>query len=235
MGLFDNLKMKFSQKEIEEHTCPYCFEKIKNEDLVFRATQGNPENDELLLKYKKEKLDESIDDQLELPIMDPKSDGIREIKRRDKSQGNYIFRVEHKEYGSSSKRLCPKCHNDLPSKFSEVPIVNISLFGSTKSGKTTFLLKLLETLRHQKIGNLVAYPLVDSDIDGKIIKLEKNVMEATNTEIQDHLIFWKFQIQTTLFYFLYMILQVKIPQYLIIFIKVNLDKSNLKIAMLCLY
>ncbi|MBS6705033.1 MAG: hypothetical protein KH281_01135 [Lachnospiraceae bacterium] len=68
----------------------------------------------------------------------------------------FLTRVKDCYSEDSTVRLCPKCHNKLPSTYGKYKALFISVVGITGSGKTVYLNQLLESLqKHLSCAGLV--------------------------------------------------------------------------------
>lgn len=72
-------------------------------------------------------------------------------------QDGFLTRVKDCYAGVSTIRLCPKCHNRLPSTYGKHKVLFISVVGITGSGKTVYLNQLMESLqKHLSCAGLIA-------------------------------------------------------------------------------
>lgn len=72
-------------------------------------------------------------------------------------QDEFLTRVQDRFAGVSTVRLCPHCHNKLPSTYGKHKVIFISVVGITGSGKTVYLNQLMESLqKHLSCAGLVA-------------------------------------------------------------------------------
>lgn len=62
-------------------------------------------------------------------------------------EDGFLIRVKDRFAGVSTVRLCPKCHNKLPSTYGKHKLLFISVVGITGSGKTVYLNQLMECLQ----------------------------------------------------------------------------------------
>lgn len=175
---------KMKPKEIGiESVCPYCFEKVKANDIVFRALRGEEEVDGKLSAYSK-KIGIDIDFSLK-PVISQTDAGTTVIDK-DKFN-NAPIRVRHNTLGESSTKLCPYCHNDLPYKFGSVPLVNISLVGNTSVGKTVYMTELGNHIDNfiSKETPLSSTPAGDETtfdiLKDRISLLQDMILDANNT------------------------------------------------------
>ncbi len=89
------------------------------------------------------------------PIIDPSSlqdrsylkdqDGGGDVFVRDAD--GMVVRVELADGKRCTSRVCPHCHNPLPSGYGKHPIKFVSVIGITGSGKTVFLSQLLKDMQ----------------------------------------------------------------------------------------
>ncbi len=55
----------------------------------------------------------------------------------------------YEERVSLATRACPRCHCELPSEFGLLPVINLCLMGGRASGKTAYLIALIQQLNRQ--------------------------------------------------------------------------------------
>lgn len=78
------------------------------------------------------------------PIIRPRVNGVSEL-----SYDNDGFaRAVKDPWGVETRdRVCPHCHNPLPSRYGKYPVRYISVIGISGAGKTVFLSKLIECIK----------------------------------------------------------------------------------------
>lgn len=137
-------------------TCPFCFKKFKTEQVVFRAThseKGDPEYekavDELLNQYNK-KVGKGALAEVN-PIV--RAEGLPESNKV--RVDGVLIEIRDKYDISTSERLCPYCHNDIPITSGRGSSKIISVVGASQAGKSiymTTLLYVLERYTGERIG-----------------------------------------------------------------------------------
>lgn len=137
-------------------TCPFCFKKFKTEQVVFRAThseKGDPEYekavDELLNQYNK-KVGKGALAEVN-PIV--RAEGLPESNKV--RVDGVLIELRDKYDISTSERLCPYCHNDIPITSGRGSSKIISVVGASQAGKSVYmttLLYVLERYTGERIG-----------------------------------------------------------------------------------
>jgi len=116
--------------------CPYCFEQFRRAEIAFRCINPRPnrcppEDDEALGNYQ----------------------GFVAAPKLPR-----VFTPPAGWWGSpqsavcncgvkTTKRICPRCHNDLPGQFDSQDSYNIALIGAKDSGKSHYIAVLIHELR----------------------------------------------------------------------------------------
>jgi hypothetical protein len=119
-------------------TCPYCFEKYPSSQVAFRCINPDPsrcpfEPDQPLANYQR----------LQTPpklgrVFAPKINWLRRTVQAVFSCGV-----------STTKTVCPRCHNDLPNLFGAVDSYTIALIGAKESGKSHYIAVLINELTNR--------------------------------------------------------------------------------------
>lgn len=154
---------KKEKKAEDTFKCPFCFQSVNPENVAFRAKDVLKEQDRLSdpdnmdIKYLEKKDDiyeqfwrmypgsEPVSEYAKHPVIDNAApDCIHGVYQRD--QSGFVYAVSYGKNKSSDIRICPHCHNTLPSGFGKYPVKYISIVGITSSGKTVYLSQLLRKL-----------------------------------------------------------------------------------------
>ncbi|MEW9097078.1 MAG: hypothetical protein AB2417_18530 [Clostridiaceae bacterium] len=164
-------------------TCPFCFKKFKTEQVVFRASHfenGDPEYektvDELLNEYNK-KVGKGVLGEIN-PIIVPKDLPEKNKVRVD----GVLIEIKDKYDMSTSERLCPFCHNELPITSGRGPSKIISVVGASQAGKSVYMTTLLYTLEKYSCERMNASLIAGSSLYNDEIRenqekiFEKNIM-----------------------------------------------------------
>ncbi|OAJ73725.1 hypothetical protein AYJ08_12735 [Brevibacillus sp. SKDU10] len=129
--------------------CPYCFAKYSPDQVVFRAThhRDDDENyalqeDEILNQYR-DKFGLDAIEELEA-VIDPAT-----IPQENQLYVDQVLAGLTDRYGMVTKRrLCPKCHNELPITAGKAPSNIISIVGASQVGKSVYMTSLIHTLQN---------------------------------------------------------------------------------------
>jgi hypothetical protein len=141
-------------KKTHEIICPFCFEKFLPDKVVFRVERL--EGDYQLKK------DDELDKYREMFGMDGAGDIEPVIEKADSSILNPIIQdgikvgLYDKNGNKTMRRLCPKCHNDLPVTAGKTASKVISIVGASQVGKSVYIASLIHTLRNSTAGNFNA-------------------------------------------------------------------------------
>ncbi|MHB8061424.1 MAG: TRAFAC clade GTPase domain-containing protein [Ruminiclostridium sp.] len=162
MGFFDFLRGKTQVKveapKIYDIVCPYCFKKFPPEDVVFRASHSTDEDEDYMLQEDevlnrwREKFGLDEQDELEC-VINPVEIPEENKKRMD---GGVLFEIIDKHGYTTSKRLCPACHNILPISSGRVPSNIISIVGASQVGKSVYMTSLIHVLQRVTANNFDA-------------------------------------------------------------------------------
>lgn len=136
-------------------TCPYCFAQVPRQRIAFRcmgrAGRGpgcEPVLDERLAEYTGSTATASLP-----PVFPPPS----AIGRSGRS------RADCPQCGRpSGRRVCPECHNPLPSAYCDTPGRIVALVGAKNAGKSTYIAVLLHELMN-RVGTELDASLVACD------------------------------------------------------------------------
>ncbi|WFA76178.1 hypothetical protein PFZ59_01410 [Streptococcus suis] len=142
--MFDFLKI-FKKEVVEEigllervHRCPFCFEQVRANDVHFRSSWEEDIVDDPLFDAYCQKNGIATEAKSAFFTLEDS-----EIINKEVKEDGVIIGIETNDGRYHRTKLCPKCHNDLPTDFGHYPLINISLYGTTMSGKSTYLYELL--------------------------------------------------------------------------------------------
>lgn len=127
--------------------CPFCFKKFKTDQVFFRAShaeEGDPEYekivDELLNEYNR-KTGKSALPEINSVIK------TQDIPEKNKTRvDGVLIEIKDKYDISTSERICPYCHNELPITAGRGPSKVISVVGASQVGKSVYMTALLYVL-----------------------------------------------------------------------------------------
>ncbi|MGL4607608.1 MAG: TRAFAC clade GTPase domain-containing protein [Eubacteriaceae bacterium] len=148
--MFGRGKKDLKNKEINrvyDIVCPFCFNKFPADDVLFRMEWSN-ENHVDSKKMVDSKLVNFWNEMTNMPVpvqpqvLVPK-EFDEELRRRDNGVLVGLIDPFGKE---TTQRICPKCHNRLPSTAGKEESIIISFIGSTSAGKTFYMLFLIEQI-----------------------------------------------------------------------------------------
>ncbi len=160
-------------------TCPYCLEKFKVCDLLFRAKTREDANGELMecfepqtdTKYANfwEKMGVNDIESLRGHIldMDPSKGEIYSVtfetnaiggketvpyssEVRERMKKQKVVRLEDRYHIDVTERVCPYCHTQLPGDIGFCPNYIYSFMGNSSCGKTIYINRLILTLTSGK-------------------------------------------------------------------------------------
>ena len=170
------IKRNGMKRNQTEFSCPYCFCRIRPDEVAFRAmtvyTQQDLDTFSIEEREKKspylmitDELYETFwnrypgskpeDEYEKYPVISSFDDryltnakfhGRAEFIFRTDVEG-FINEVVDTEGGSSTVRICPYCHNRLPFEYGKYPVKFIAVVGITSSGKTIYLSQMLKKIR----------------------------------------------------------------------------------------
>ncbi|WP_409344076.1 TRAFAC clade GTPase domain-containing protein [Paenibacillus sp. MBLB4367] len=199
-GLFGSKKVIVKEKPpYYDIVCPFCFEKYHPDEVVFRAAHHREDDedyalaeDDVLNRYRK-RFGLGTFDELEAVIP---PDTIPEENKL--YAGRVLVGITDRYNIVSRRRLCPKCHNDLPLTVGKTPSNIISIIGPSQVGKSVYMTSLIHTLEHTTAGNFDAACMpINTEISRKYrdqyeepLFEQGNVLRSTQvSEVQEPLIF----------------------------------------------
>jgi hypothetical protein len=150
MGLFAKKKAALERKKeasTHEIVCLYCFRNFAHDRVLFRALEAldaegyHAAPDELLDHYRARF---GLPSAGEMPVAlapDDFGEGARTYHRGVLSQLTDDYK------NTTSRRICPHCHNDLPAQAGYAPSTIISVVGASQAGKSVYLTALLHVLK----------------------------------------------------------------------------------------
>ncbi len=120
--------------------CPYCYSQFDKKDILYRCenpddTACPKENDAPLASYFQQA---TFDAKRVFPAKKTFGWGGRKI-----AQKVNCTRCKR----ASTKKICPSCHNELPSSFHTTSSHIISIVGARNSGKSTYITVLIDELQ----------------------------------------------------------------------------------------
>ncbi|MCQ1528571.1 TRAFAC clade GTPase domain-containing protein [Lutispora saccharofermentans] len=157
MGIFDNIKKSLGGRNKKEHippyydiVCPFCFKKYSPKEVVFRAAHAEEDDEEFFLKEDR-LLNEyrSKFNLAPLPDMEAIIEDLDRIPEESKKYADGVLvQIIDKHGIATNKRLCPKCHNELPITAGKFPSNIISIVGASQVGKSVYMTSLIHTLQN---------------------------------------------------------------------------------------
>ncbi|MET3290538.1 UNVERIFIED_CONTAM: hypothetical protein ABID98_003108 [Brevibacillus sp. OAP136] len=156
-SIFEKKPMPKERPPFFDIVCPLCFSKFSPEDVVFRATHHRNDDedyalqeDEILNHYRDKFGLDSIDE-IEA-VLDPEL-----VPDENKLYVDNVLVGLTDRYGmTTKKRLCPKCHNELPITAGKAPSNIISIVGASQVGKSVYMTSLIHTLQKITASNFEA-------------------------------------------------------------------------------
>ncbi|MCL2571775.1 MAG: hypothetical protein FWE11_05170 [Defluviitaleaceae bacterium] len=175
MGLFKKKKLAIEKAKIEkthEIICLYCFRNFNHDRVLFRAVSAIDSEgyraaiDHPLDEYRARFFMGSLG---ELPVvLDPD-----EVGEANKGYLRGILSSLKDSHGNTStKRLCPYCHNDVPAIAGFAPSTIISIIGAPGAGKSVYLTSLIHTLKSVTSHNFDVFCTPISNEMGRKFKFE---------------------------------------------------------------
>lgn len=129
--------------------CPYCFAKYSPDQVVFRAAHHRQDDEDYalqedeILNHYRDKFGLDAIDELEA-VIDPEA-----IPQEHHLYVDNVLVGVTDRYGVVTKRrLCPKCHNELPITAGKAPSNIISIVGASQVGKSVYMTSLIHTLQN---------------------------------------------------------------------------------------
>ncbi|HFI0795337.1 TPA: hypothetical protein ACGO6M_000937 [Streptococcus suis] len=151
--MFDFLKI-FKKEADEEigllervHRCPFCFEQVRANDVHFRSSREEDIIEDTLFDAYCQQNGIAPETKSAFFTLEDS-----EISGKNVAENGVIIGITTNDGRYHTTKLCPQCHNDLPTDFGHYPLITISLYGTTMSGKTTYLYELLN-IAPQKIAD----------------------------------------------------------------------------------
>lgn len=152
MGFLDKLKNMLpvagqSVKLVEQtYECPFCFKELKANDVHFRAnTTAEIVPDELLKAFITASTGASAV-MTDLPLaINPAASGFADQYTFKKNNDIYHSITDKATQETFYQKLCPHCHNNLPSIFGQAKLLKICFGGPTNVGKTIYMERLMDT------------------------------------------------------------------------------------------
>ncbi|WP_028559399.1 TRAFAC clade GTPase domain-containing protein [Paenibacillus pinihumi] len=152
MGIMDWFKKRPQAEQrplFHDIVCPYCFSKFSPEEVVFRATHHREDDEDYALGE-----DEELNRYRERFGLDRVHDMEAVLRPQNVPEEHHVY-SDHvlvgmtDRYGElTRRRLCPKCHNELPVTAGKVPSNIISIIGASQVGKSVYMTSLIHTLQH---------------------------------------------------------------------------------------
>ncbi|WP_284638462.1 TRAFAC clade GTPase domain-containing protein [Paenibacillus silviterrae] len=127
--------------------CPYCFAKYEPSAVVFRAAHVKEHDDEFALQEDMRLNEWRRKFRLAQPDMEAVIDPELIPEEHRMYSGEVLVGVTDRYGVSTRKRLCPKCHNELPITAGQVPSNIISIVGASQVGKSVYMTSLIHTLQ----------------------------------------------------------------------------------------
>lgn len=209
MGFFDNIMSTLKTKQKREGrpscydiVCPFCFEKFSPGEAVFRALHSKEDDDDFMI-------------QEDIPLNNyrnkfnlaplPDLEAIIEPERIPEENKRYadgvLVEIKDKYGVTSDKRLCPKCHNELPITAGKFPSNIISIVGASQVGKSVYMTSLIHTLENFTAYNFQAACLpVSIDVSKKFREVyeeplyERGILfDSTQKEIRQEPLMFQFK------------------------------------------
>ncbi|OCA88073.1 hypothetical protein A8F94_09650 [Bacillus sp. FJAT-27225] len=173
--LFGGKKAVKERPAYYDIVCPYCFSKFHPEKVVFRAAHHRTDDEAYMLQE-----DELLSDYREKFQLDRTGDMEAVINPATIPQENKIYTdnvltgISDKYSVVTRKRLCPNCHNNLPSTAGKFPSNIVSFVGATSVGKSVYLASLIHTIQNTTARNFNAACI---PLDNKISERFRNNYE----------------------------------------------------------
>lgn len=131
--------------------CPYCFHKLKYNNVVFRNKTGAQFVDPYLKDYQRVFKGNSAYEEKKYGWTDIGDPKVKfKVKKDDLNNFGGVSELKHllSDSGESfDERLCPYCHNILPPEFGRYETKYFAIIGAPASGKTTLLASLHNSLK----------------------------------------------------------------------------------------
>lgn len=148
-NMFDKKPPQKERLPFYDIVCPYCFSKYSPEEVVFRAAHHREDDEDyalqedVILNQYRNKF--GLDDIEEIEaVIDPET-----IPEENRIVVDNVLVGLTDKYGVVTKRrLCPKCHNELPITAGKAPSNIISIVGASQVGKSVYMTSLIHTLQN---------------------------------------------------------------------------------------
>jgi GTPase SAR1 family protein len=182
--------------------CPFCFERFAPDKVVFRATHNvctDPDyclREDKFLEIYRAMMGMKPAGLIE-PVIEPETVYeesrliIKGVYKQIKDKYGYVTR----------RRLCPYCHNELPPTSVKGKSIIISIIGSSKVGKSSFMASLLHEIEFNSSERFASRCIASGDKYQE--KLKENVeklfergemlnSDESKTGIEHISLFWRF-------------------------------------------
>ncbi len=162
-------------------TCPWCFQEFKDIEIQFRCINPSCKTVQDVEYAAYHRLKRAPRMQV---TIDPDEGAFRNMF------GMEADSADCPECGlSTSKKICPLCHNELPDTVGKYRHIHFAVVGSKEAGKSHYIAVLLNTLRHELGAELDAslLPVNDETIRRytkdfyEPIFREQSVLDATRS------------------------------------------------------
>ncbi len=146
--------------------CPYCFEKFKASEILFRCLnpdpgQCSPVEDKPLAAYQR------LNAAPRLGRVFPAA------SRWGRAPSAAVCDCGMK----TSKLVCPHCHNELPSQFGSTDVHTIALIGAKEVGKSHYIAILINELTNR----------VGMNFDASLNALDEQTIRRYNQDFRRHI------------------------------------------------
>ena len=150
MGLFKNKKAAMERaimENVHDIVCLHCFQRFAHDRVLFRALEilgaegYYGQYDQVLDQYRERF---HLGTAGELPVvLDP-----AHFHEENKGYHRGVLTSLRDDYdNTTTKRICPHCHNSIHQSAGFAPSTIISVVGATQAGKSVFLTSLIHTLK----------------------------------------------------------------------------------------
>ncbi|MCL2372501.1 MAG: hypothetical protein FWC78_03765 [Defluviitaleaceae bacterium] len=140
-------------KKQEHAICPFCCHKFNPNQADFRLSSGKVNTDDKLFNYYLNILHDSIKTATAKAQQNPAvsiEDKTIEYDETDIERYGFVHRItpNNGKGEATEQRLCPNCHNNLPTGYGMRDSILISVLGDARSGKSVFLTVLVAELEN---------------------------------------------------------------------------------------
>ncbi len=102
----------------------------------------------------------------ERPIIDPKNHDQTMEDSLMRDQDGFVYGVKDFKGETTVQRVCPRCHNPLPSTYGKYPTYFICVIGTSSAGKTVYLSQFLKYFEDvNALHGLTSMPLSTAERD----------------------------------------------------------------------